>query len=108
MKRKAQPKPLWTRPDVLFLPGELPIQISQSGESASAPDRRKPTTRPVNGLYTVKQLAAEWGLSEDYVRALFRNEPGVMKLRTAKKGKRHYTTLRIPVEVAERVRRRMS
>jgi hypothetical protein len=59
----------------------------------------------------VAQLAAEWGFSTDKIRELFRNEPGVLKLKdenAAKKRKRSYVTLRIPPEVAQRVKRRLS
>ena len=38
----------------------------------------------------------------------FEEEPDVMRLARARKGKRPYKTLRIPKEVVERVRRRMS
>jgi hypothetical protein len=59
----------------------------------------------------VAQLAKEWGFSTDKIRELFRNEPGILKLRdenAAKKRKRSYVTLRIPPEVAQRVKRRLS
>ena len=97
-------KPLiWTDPTKLF---------SEDGEVRTigkpAPTRRKPETRVANGFYTVQQLARAWGLSEDYVRKLFRDEPDVVKLQSRKKGKRGYRTLRIPPEVAERVRRRLT
>ena len=59
--------------------------------------------------FTVQELAALWGFGVDKVRELFENEPGVIKLQSApKKGKRRYTTLRIPENVAERVQRRNS
>ena len=59
-------------------------------------------------VYTVAQLAQMWNLSEDVIRNEFENEPDVLKLSRARKGKRPYKTLRIPKEVVERVRRRMS
>jgi hypothetical protein len=59
--------------------------------------------------YTVQELAYEKGLGVDKIRELFENEPGVTKLQSPpKKGKRQYTTLRIPEKVAERVWRRLS
>ena len=67
--------------------------------------------RAPQGDYTVAQLAHEWGFSTDKIRELFRNEPGVLKLKdenAAKKRKRSYVTLRIPPEVAQRVKRRLS
>jgi hypothetical protein len=48
--------------------------------------------------YSVKQIAGFWGVSEDLVRRLFENEPGVLKI-----GKKKYFTLRIPEEVLNRV-----
>ena len=59
--------------------------------------------------YTVQELAALWGLGVDKIRELFADEAGVVKIQNpAKKGKRAYTTLRIPEAVAQRVQRRMS
>ncbi len=54
-------------------------------------------------------LAQEWGLSADCIRDLFCEEPGVLKIdRPEQRFKRAYSTLRIPPEVAERVRRRLT
>jgi hypothetical protein len=54
--------------------------------------------------YTPAQLAKCWGLSDDFVRALFRGEEGVMVIdRPEKMHKRGYINLRIPESVAERV-----
>jgi hypothetical protein len=61
--------------------------------------------------YTVAELAREWKLSTDKIRELFRNEPGVIKLKddnADKKRKRRYVSLRIPPEVARRVAKRIS
>ena len=59
--------------------------------------------------YSVKELAAIWGLGVDKIRELFENEPDVIKLTNPpKKGKSSYVTLRIPEKVAERVQRRNS
>jgi len=78
----------------------------------------EPTPKPAKGQsrdhvkgtdYTVQELAKLWQFSPDKVRELFENEPGVLKIKNPpKKGKRAYTTLRIPEPVAERVRRRLS
>jgi hypothetical protein len=77
-----------------------------------------PTLKPAKGQpkdhvkgtdYTVQELAKLWQFSPDKIRDLFENEPGVLKAKNPpKKGKRAYTTLRIPEQVAERVRRRLS
>jgi hypothetical protein len=60
--------------------------------------------------YTVAEIAQLWNLSDDAVRNIFEKEPGVLVLGGAqpKRGKRGYTTLRIPEDVVERVHRRMS
>lgn len=59
--------------------------------------------------YSVRELATLWGLGVDKIRELFENEPDVIKIqRPPKKGKRRYTTLRIPETVAARVQRRNS
>jgi predicted DNA-binding transcriptional regulator YafY len=55
-------------------------------------------------LYTVNELAAEWGLSPDTIRRRFANERGVIVISNSKPGKRPYRTLRIPPSVADRVR----
>jgi hypothetical protein len=59
--------------------------------------------------YTVAEIASRWNLSKDAVRRLFCNEPGVLILsNSAARGKRRYTTLRIPQSVLERVHRRLA
>ena len=60
--------------------------------------------------YTVKEIATMWKLSEDVVRRIFENEPGVLVLAEEKRNshRRRYRTLRIPASVLERVYRRMS
>jgi len=58
--------------------------------------------------YTVKELAEKWGLSEDTIRRLFRNEPGVVRIGTRKRGTRRFITVRIPESVALRVYRRLT
>ena len=60
--------------------------------------------------YTVAEVASLWRLSEDFVRRIFENEPGVLIFGKEKssRNKRRYRTLRIPEQVLERVRRRLS
>jgi hypothetical protein len=56
-----------------------------------------------------EELAEAWGVSTETIRSIFREEPGVLKIgNPATRSKRGYFTLRIPMEVAERVRRRLS
>jgi hypothetical protein len=59
--------------------------------------------------YSIQQVAEMWGLSEDAVRDIFRDGPGVFRVERPKgRYKRAYTTLRIPRSVVERVHRRGS
>ncbi len=76
----------------------------------TAAQRIKTQSNHVAGSnYTVKELATLWGFSTDKIRELFEDEPGVLKVQSpAKRGKRPYTSLRIPEAVAARVQRRMS
>ena len=59
-------------------------------------------------FYSVADVAAMWKLSPDTIRRLFADEPGVITLGDgrASRGKRKRTTLRIPKEILERVKRK--
>ena len=59
--------------------------------------------------YTIGEIAEMWKLSEDAVRRLFQDEPGVLVLGggNVSRSRRRYTTLRIPASVVERVHRRL-
>ncbi len=56
--------------------------------------------------YSVLELAELWNLSDDYIRKLFRDEPGVISWVRHRPGRRRYVILRIPESVALRVYRR--
>ncbi len=59
--------------------------------------------------YAPAEVAEMWKLSQDVVRRVFQNEPGVLAL--ASEGSRRtrpYTTLRIPESVLQHVHRRLS
>jgi hypothetical protein len=59
--------------------------------------------------FTATELAQAWGVSAETIRQIFRNEQGVLKIgKSGTRVKRGYFTLRIPMEVAERVHRRLS
>lgn len=59
--------------------------------------------------YSVVEVAAMWNLSDDTVRKIFQNEPGVLILGGQGSGHaRRYTTPRIPESVLQRVHRRMT
>jgi len=55
-------------------------------------------------IYTVRELAEEWGVSCDTIRRRFASEPGVIVICNSKPGKRPYRTLRIPQSVSDRVK----
>jgi hypothetical protein len=68
-------------------------------------ERRRPSpddyTSPFGRVFTPKELSVLWQLSENSIRRLFQDEPGIFTLgRTNSKGKRTYCTLRIPEHVA--------
>lgn len=56
--------------------------------------------------YTVTEVALLWRLSDDAIRALFENEPGVIVFGDQRPGRRRYRTIRIPEDVLERVHRK--
>ena len=60
--------------------------------------------------YTVKELGAIWMLSRDSITKMFRDDPGVLKIgrEQPRRGRRAYTTLRIPESVVQRVHRRLT
>jgi hypothetical protein len=58
--------------------------------------------------YSVAEVASKWNYSQDVVRNIFQDEPGVLVLGNEGSHKRRYTTLRIPESVLERVHRRLS
>jgi hypothetical protein len=62
-------------------------------------------SNPFGGrIYTPKELGALWRLSENSIRRLFQDEPGVFVLGDSNpRGKRGYCTLRITEEAAMRV-----
>lgn len=59
--------------------------------------------------YSVAEVAVFLNLSQDKVRRMFQDEPGVLVIGDqSSRHKRRYTTLRIPESVLRRVLRRMS
>lgn len=77
-------------------------QRTKVSEETGAPSALEP-------LFTPADIALMWKISQDSVRRLFRRESGVLAIsRPARRGKRPYVTLRVPLSVLERVRRRLS
>ncbi len=59
--------------------------------------------------YSVSEIGEVWNLSQDAVRRIFQDEPGVLVLGGQGMGhKRRYTTLRVPESVLQRVHRRLT
>jgi hypothetical protein len=57
--------------------------------------------------FSVEELSAFWGMSDDFIRRLFVHEPGVVVFCHPRPGRRVYRTSRIPESVALRVHTRM-
>ncbi len=53
--------------------------------------------------FTVAELAARWGLSNDTVRRIFEDVDDVIEISRPRRRTRRYTTIRIPESVAARV-----
>lgn len=54
--------------------------------------------------YTTTEVASLWNLSEDTIRSIFRDKPGVLKIgRVETRRKRGYVILRIPETVLQAV-----
>jgi hypothetical protein len=83
-------------------PRILSVRPTAATESAAAPS--------IERHYSPPEIAEFWGLSVDTVRKIFEVEPGVLVIgnQLPRRGKRSYTTLRIPAHVLERVHRRLS
>jgi hypothetical protein len=66
--------------------------------------RGENVSSPFGRIYTPAELARAWQLSENSIRRLFQDEPGVFTLGDPNpRAKRGYCTLRIPEAVASRV-----
>jgi predicted transcriptional regulator len=53
--------------------------------------------------YTIPQIAARLGRTEDFVRKLFEDEPGILKHGDEhRRGKRRYVTIMVPESVLVR------
>lgn len=119
MPKKKKPVAPWFREDLLFDEDGTIREISSPQPSIAASAARPvaershtTATSPIRTAnYTVAELAKEWNLSVATIREMFRNDPGVIKLTDEdfyRKRKRPYVGLRIPPDVAARVKRRLS
>jgi hypothetical protein len=80
-------------------------------ELASSTSVERPINAVVSDLerhFTVAELSKRWFFSENTIRRIFSQEPGVVKIaRPRTRSKRGYTSMRIPERIAERVHRRL-
>lgn len=81
-----------------------------AGGAVPLPDSSNQAQQFAVRHYTVVEVGKMWNLSPDAVRKIFEKEPGVLVLGETqpRRGKRRYTTLRIPAYVLDRVHRRLS
>ena len=56
--------------------------------------------------FTIREVAEMWNLSDEFIRQLVRDEPGVTEWVRQAPGRRCYRVLRIPESVVERLHRR--
>lgn len=80
--------------------------------ASSAPGSVERLTNTANAVveqhFTVAELSKRWFFSQNTIRRLFRQEPGVVRIaRPQTRSKRGYTSMRIPERIAERVHRRL-
>jgi hypothetical protein len=70
---------------------------------------RVPTGTSVERHFSPAEISDLWNLSADCVRNIFENEPGVLVIGNSipRRGKRSYTTIRIPQSVLDRVHKRL-
>jgi hypothetical protein len=58
--------------------------------------------------YSVKEIAFLWNMSPESIRRLFAKEPGTVIFKFQTSGRRTYRNIRIPGDVAARVKNRMT
>jgi hypothetical protein len=56
--------------------------------------------------FTIRELSRMWRFSEEFVRQIVNDEPGVTEWVRQQPGRRRYRVLRVPQSVAERLYRR--
>jgi hypothetical protein len=88
------------------------VANTQSIRRRAYPDVTTPTqagTLADEQHYSPSELGQLWGLSSDFMRDRFKDEPGVIKIdRPETLHKRGYRTIRIPSSVARRVHSQMA
>ncbi|HWR35364.1 MAG TPA: hypothetical protein VN622_05780 [Clostridia bacterium] len=79
--------------------------MARIGESRATPAAGAGSVPdPFGRMFTPAELAKIWNLSENSIRRMFQDRPGVFKMGDANpRGRRGYQTLRVPQAVAEAV-----
>jgi len=81
--------------------------MSEPTSGANAANKNESAIHSAERHFSVAEIATAWNLSEDVVRRLFSNEPGVLVIgRRVRGSKRRYATVRVPQSVLERVHSR--
>lgn len=87
------------------------MELQHEFSSSASATGERPTHSVVPALerhFTVAEISKRWFFSENTIRRLFSQEPGVIKIaRPHTRSKRGYTSIRIPERIAERVHRRL-
>lgn len=60
-------------------------------------------TDPLEPHHEIGEIAKAWGVSKQYLYNLFDSEPGVYRDPKQRRGKRAYTTIRVPDSVLRSV-----
>lgn len=85
------------------------IRLRNMVERTAVAQTKVESTHIKGTNYTVAQVAKMWNVNAVTVRRKFADEPDVVKLKNpAKRGKRAYTTLLIPEDVEQRVRKELA
>jgi hypothetical protein len=74
-----------------------------SENARSLEDDGQPSDSVEERHFTIAEVAAMWNLSDEFVRQLVRDEPGVTEWVRQKPGRRRYRVLRIPRSVVARL-----
>jgi len=86
------------------------VRMNPPTWNASTVDASNATPISLERHYTVSEVAQLWSLSDNTIRKVFRDEPGVLRtqLPSLRARKRQNISLRIPESVVYRVHGRMS
>ena len=89
--------------------GDTFVDVGGSWHNGPEPKPKPVPDHPITEIhFTPLQLGNAWGLSDDTIREIFKDEPGVLCIGTnGSRRRRKYITMRIPESVAVRVHTRL-